>query len=165
MESTNINSKNTWKVAAIILIVVAIALAGTTVFFAIKNRNAESSNAAIADKTENTSNNGSSTKCPVTERPIEAPTISSYLVIKEWDVKFAIPYGLEDVTYKTKTSDGITIVDVYTRLGNDTGIASNNDYAPFMDNALVSIRRVGANDAVDRPLSNCYPCTAKQRAQ
>ncbi|MCL2165396.1 MAG: hypothetical protein FWH55_13655 [Oscillospiraceae bacterium] len=140
--------RNHWKIAAIILIVVTPVLAGTTVFFAVKSQNAKF-NVSTTEKESNESNSSSNnTKCPDTEMP--EINENNFLTIEEWGVKFKIPYGLEDVTYEMRISGGITIVDLYTRLGDDIGIASNSDYTPFMDNALVSIRRLGTNEAISK---------------
>ncbi|MCL1876565.1 hypothetical protein FWF74_00780 [Candidatus Saccharibacteria bacterium] len=142
---TTYQPKNTWKIAAIVLIAVVITLAGTTAIFAFKSNDAENSNSSKS----NIASNEDYAKCPDTPTHGDKENNNSsknYLFIKEWGVKFEIPYGLEDVTYKTKMlADGM-IVELYTTLGDDTTIISNNDHAPFMDNALVTIVRFDANE-------------------
>ena len=85
--------KNAWKPIAIIAIIVAVILACSTIFFAAKSN--QSKNNEVDESAE-------------IETPVDT---ENYFVIEEWDIKFAIPEGLENPIYSIANhTDGDSIL-------------------------------------------------------
>jgi len=89
MEPKQSQPKNHWKAIAIILIIVAVALAGTTMFFAVKS-------VKSAEKSQN-----ATTENPDAEIPDNAPATNKddYLVVNEWNIRFKKPIGFTELSY------------------------------------------------------------------
>jgi len=85
-------TKTKWESIAIIFIVLAILLAGTTVFFAIQSRKAEN----VAGSAEQESPAKKSTD--ETEKEY-ANNDAEYLIVKEWGIRFKKPTGFTGLSY------------------------------------------------------------------
>jgi len=145
--------KDRWKIATFVMAIVLTVNVGCFTYAIIKTNNEKSRlQKEIAEKyTKNTANTPKETQ---TEKSSNQ-TNRRYLIIKEWDVRFEIPYGLGEVTYEldeaigSTESEKIPIARLFVTL-NDPIPGSDNHYAPFMDKPLTIIGRFGANETPDR---------------
>ena len=105
--TTQYQPKNTWKIAAISLIVLAVILAGTTSLFAVKS--AQKQNELNDVKNQISQNDGKDENGNSTGSETETPEQDNrrYLTITEWGVKFEIPEEFSDLSYEIQGSDGV----------------------------------------------------------
>jgi hypothetical protein len=134
-------TKNIWKITAIISIIVAVAFATSTAIFAVRGEKSQGNNISISNETsESTTNNSNSTESETIE--IDA---DRYLVIEEWGIKYRIPDTIYDIRYSV---DGDNLRFYPTRLNEPLvfgATMADNDaiYSidGFMNCLLVSVSR------------------------
>jgi len=91
--------KNVWKIIAIVLIAIAVILAGTTTIFALQSSQRKSELNEVKNQTsqndkedENSSCTDSCDETPDIGSQLESLVKSGYLVVPEWGIKIKTPH-------------------------------------------------------------------------
>ena len=102
-------NNNKWKIATIILIVLATVLAGTTTLFAIRSEQIKYELNDIKNENSKNENEGEDNIDEPCDDTSSTPDNRTYLTISEWGVRMEIPYGLENMTYTFKSDESAVI--------------------------------------------------------
>jgi hypothetical protein len=136
MQEQNINNnKNGWKIAAIILIVVAVILAGTTTIFAVRSTKDEKEvNQSVSETPNNAEEKEEIENLPDFDVYADSVADARYLTVPEWGLKFAMPAQFSELSYQLISDSQLNFYGVLNDIDGSVSLqfTANDSFASIL---------------------------------